>query len=802
MSLKDALSAAIYSHNLQVNQTGFSPRQITFGQQGVVPGITAGTPASMEPAIESDAVRKLLSYRQQAEEIYRKVDSSERLQKAMAQQTYGYQDEVYQPGDSVFYKEEGKDRWAGPAKVTGVEGNKVRVIHSGYDRTVPKCRVMPTEVRKDVVIDEAADDEEADKDEEEDKCENIESDKASNKETGDNEFETNKIEVRPKRHNEIKYTFNGQTHKGKVIKVGKPNGKDKFRCWIKKNDGSIDNLDFNKDVTSWKVVKNVNIVEEPIEDTKDEEASKENDHLGIFFLVNKKDIDQDTFENDDDVNASFPVLIPTKYHDHPDIVKAKEAELEKWKKYEAYVEVDENDATNPITTRWVITDKGETEKARLCVRGFEEDIYPRSDSPTASGEAMKLFLAISANKSFNLKSLDVTSAFLQGETLERDVYVIPPPEARKYGKIWKLRKSAYGLYDASRKWFLAVKAQLLEMGMKSVSGDDAVFSKHDTEGNLTGMCILHVDDFLVGGTEAFEKLLNLKLKRRFTFGRTETGSFKFTGLNIEQKKSGISVDQIEFIQSLKPIQCNRVGSKNEKLNQTEFKAYRGLTGQLSWAAQNTRPDIAYDARDLATRNKNATLEDLKHANKILKKAQKDDIRIKYSKLGHFQDTKIVGYTDASFRNTEDSTKSVAGRVLFLVDCKTGKCSPISWKSKTIQQVCKSVKSAETRSLDLGMEEGIFQAQMFYEIMTGKTGNQIPVCMKTDSKTLYDSLKSTKQVEEKTIRHLIAWQKQQIEEKNIDKVDWVCSEDMLADVLTKKNVQSESILKVFCKGSLF
>jgi hypothetical protein len=186
----------------------------------------------------------------------------------------------------------------------------------------------------------------------------------------------------------------------------------------------------------------------------------------------------------------------------------------------------------------------------------------------------------------------------------------------------------------------------------------------------------------------------------------------------------------------------------------------------------------------------------------LKKAQKDNIRIKYSKLVHFQDTKIVGYTDASFRNTEDSTKSVAGRVLFLVDCKTGKCSPISWKSKTIQQVCKSVKSAETRSLDLGMEEGIFQAQMFYEIMTGKTGNQIPVCMKTDSKTLYDSLKSTKQVEEKTIRHLIAWQKQQIEEKNIDKVDWVCSEDMLADVLTKKNVQSESILKVFCKGSLF
>ena len=40
--------------------------------------------------------------------------------------------------------------------MTGVEGNKVRVIHSGYDRTVPKCRVMPAKVTKYVVEDEEA----------------------------------------------------------------------------------------------------------------------------------------------------------------------------------------------------------------------------------------------------------------------------------------------------------------------------------------------------------------------------------------------------------------------------------------------------------------------------------------------------------------------------------------------------------------------------------------------------------------------------------------------------------------------
>ena len=691
-----------------------------------------------------------------------------------------------------------------------MEGNKVRVIHSGYDRTVPKCRVMPAEENRDMiekdVEEEAAENpvkeitKDGEKEESEDE-ENIETEKETTEEEVKlPEIISNKLEIRPKRNQEIEYTVNGMTFAGKVVKVGKANGKDKFRCWIKVKDGSTKSLDFNKDVDCWKLSKKVAFAESDKKDTdKENDKVIENDHLGVYFLTNQDIIDKDQFENEEDVNESFPVLIPTKYHDHPDIVRAKQEELSKWEKYEAFIEVNEEDATNPISTRWVITDKGETEKARLCVRGFEEEIYPRSDSPTASSEAMKLFLSISANQSFRLKSLDVTSAFLQGEKLERDVFVIPPPEVRKFGKLWKLQKSAYGLYDASRKWFLAVKAELLEMGMKPVSGDDAVFTKHE-EGQLTGLCIMHVDDFLVGGTEAFESMLNNKLKKRFSFGRTETGRFKFTGLNIEQKNDGVFVDQIEFIKSLKPIQLNGVGPKDEKLSKTEFKAYHGLTGQISWAAQNTRPDLAYNARDLATRNKFATLEDLQYANKVLKKAQKENIKIKYSRLGPLEDLYIVGFTDSSYRNAEESTKSVAGRILFLAN-KTGRCSPISWKSKTIQQVCKSVKSAETRSLDLGMEDGIFQAQMFHEMVTGKAGSQVPVRMKIDSKTLHDSLQSTKQVEEKTIRHLIAWQKQQVLDGQIQQVDWVCSEAMLADCFTKKNVKSGQLLEAVCKGQL-
>ena len=85
MKLEDALRLAIYAKNMQVNKTGFSPRQLMFGRQGVIPGITDGTPASLEPVVENERFRKELISRQKAEELYRKYDSNERIQKLLVQ---------------------------------------------------------------------------------------------------------------------------------------------------------------------------------------------------------------------------------------------------------------------------------------------------------------------------------------------------------------------------------------------------------------------------------------------------------------------------------------------------------------------------------------------------------------------------------------------------------------------------------------------------------------------------------------------------------------------------------------------
>ena len=90
-----------------------------------------------------------------------------------------------------------------------------------------------------------------------------------------------------------------------------------------------------------------------------------------------------------------------KEHGKPEVIEAKENEIENLKHYDSYEEV-EDIGQERITMRWVITMKEKHDgqknicKARLVARGFQESEKPPSDSPTALRESIKLFLAISS----------------------------------------------------------------------------------------------------------------------------------------------------------------------------------------------------------------------------------------------------------------------------------------------------------------------------------------------------------------------------------------------------------------------
>ena len=139
-------------------------------------------------------------------------------------------------------------------------------------------------------------------------------------------------------------------------------------------------------------------------------------------------------------------------------MNAKLLELENWKIQEVYIE-EENIGQHCLSVRWVLSRKfvdGKTiTKARLCARGFEEVQDFPTVSPCCSRIGLKSVITLIATEKWEIKSIDVKTAFLQGKEIQRNVYLRPPVEANTR-KVWKLRKCVYGLADASRYWYLRV----------------------------------------------------------------------------------------------------------------------------------------------------------------------------------------------------------------------------------------------------------------------------------------------------------------------------------------------------------
>ena len=141
-----------------------------------------------------------------------------------------------------------------------------------------------------------------------------------------------------------------------------------------------------------------------------------------------------------------------------DFHNARQAELKSLKAHKVYEEVEDTGQPS-ISTRWVYTLKEVGDKlqrkARLFAKGFEEDCLDEilKNSSTCDKQSLRLILSVIAQKKWKINSVDIKTAFLQGEKIPREVYLQPPKEANSARNIWKLNKCVYGLADASLKWY-------------------------------------------------------------------------------------------------------------------------------------------------------------------------------------------------------------------------------------------------------------------------------------------------------------------------------------------------------------
>lgn len=87
-----------------------------------------------------------------------------------------------------------------------------------------------------------------------------------------------------------------------------------------------------------------------------------------------------------------------------------------------------------------------------------------------------MILAIATTSNWNIQAIDIKSAFLQGDKLDRKVFVKPPKEANMTNKLWRLKKCLYGLKDASRQWYMRLKTILKQNGFQKPIYDGECFS--------------------------------------------------------------------------------------------------------------------------------------------------------------------------------------------------------------------------------------------------------------------------------------------------------------------------------------
>nr|GEW63283.1 hypothetical protein [Tanacetum cinerariifolium] len=105
--------------------------------------------------------------------------------------------------------------------------------------------------------------------------------------------------------------------------------------------------------------------------------------------------------------------------------------------------------------------------SRLVVRGYrqEEGInFEESFASIARMEAIRIFLAYAAHKSFMVFQMDVKTVFLHG-SLKEDVYVCQPEgfiDADHPSHVYKLKKALYGLKQAPRAWYDELSTFLLQ----------------------------------------------------------------------------------------------------------------------------------------------------------------------------------------------------------------------------------------------------------------------------------------------------------------------------------------------------
>ena len=500
----------------------------------------------------------------------------------------------------------------------------------------------------------------------------------------------------------------------------------------------------------------------------------------------------------------------------------------------------DNPDAEVVPTRWVDTWKSQPweedrHKARMVVRGDLEDNELRTDSPTCSQAMLSYTLAFAASRRLPVQGGDIPAAFLQGETITRQLVLALPKdgvEGVEEGSLLVANKPVYGTRDAPRGFWKKLDKVVKKHGLRSIPFEPGAYVLVGPEQRVQGLMVSHVDDLLWTGSPEMNAVMDM-VQKDLRFGSLDTGDFTYCGRLISQGENGIKVTCPNTAAKVRPIHLDgRRRKQRDSPATSQELTLRSVLGSLNWVGRVCRPDISYELSAPQALQKQANVQDLLDCNKLLRYVQETpDVGLffKYNAV-NLENAVLLSITDASYAADNDvaadgrplGNRSHSGRLLCLADPSflekgEGDVYVLLHHSNVLRRVCRSTLQAETLSMVSGMEEAEHFRAVIYGMKYDLTGDWVTramdhtvVHMLTDCRSLEAHLlqsgmgtTSDKRlaIDMSALRQVV-WRppgelygdplgQDSLPANGTTKVEWIETGSMAADALTKK-MRSEQL----------
>jgi hypothetical protein len=335
-----------------------------------------------------------------------------------------------------------------------------------------------------------------------------------------------------------------------------------------------------------------------------------------------------------------------------------------------------------------------------------------------------------------------------------------------------------------------------------------------SQGRLQGLLALHVDDFVIGGSEIFEDEFVSKFKTLYPFKTWKVSEGEFLGKYLKQEKNfDIVISQQNYAANMKVLTIGkeRRKQKDQPCTEEEKSALRGVTGAGNWLTVSTRPDVASYNALLQQKIENATVSELIEANKFVALCRDHSATTITIKSIRLEDAAMLVSTDASWGNAEDLCSQGAYMIFFtrksIADGHWADVSPLRWRSHKLERQTQSTLGAELMSLSKGIAEANWMRSLFAEALNPNYvlqhdkifRNQLQIIVTIDNKPVYDHVHADGTVvKDKRIAIDMLLVKKDVLQDNI-LLRWVDTKQMLSDVLTKPNASADFLRHVLKTG---